>query len=62
MHAFFALKSIPHVKYEKKKQKKKRFGNASFLTFFTTLDLLWPRFCPKTSLTLIFLLVSNEIC
>ena len=26
---------------------KRLIGNASFFTFFTTLDLIWPKFCPK---------------
>ena len=47
---FFALKGIPHVKYEKK-----AIDNAHFFTFFTTLGLIWPKFCPKTTPTLIFL-------
>ena len=33
------------------------------LTFFTTMDLIWFKFCSKTMPTLIFLLlVSNGIC
>ena len=47
----FALKGIPLVKYEKKND------NACFSTFFITLDLIWPKFCPKTTPTLIFLAV-----
>ena len=30
------------------------------LLFFTTFNLVWPKFCPKTTSTLIFLLVSND--
>ena len=45
----FALKGIPHVKYEKK-----TIDNAHFFTFFTTLGLIWPKFCRKTTPTLIF--------
>ena len=29
--------------------------NAHFFTFFATLGLIWPKFCPKTTTTLIFL-------
>ena len=46
----FALKGIPYVKYEKK-----TIDNGRFFTFFTTLDLIWHKFCPKTTPTLIFL-------
>ena len=46
---FFALKGIPNVKYEKK-----AIDNNHFFTFFTTLGLIWPKFCPKTTPTLIF--------
>ena len=46
----FGLKGIPHIKYEKKTS-----DNACFFTFFTTLDLIWPTFYPKTTPTLIFL-------
>ena len=53
----FALKGIPHVN-----MKKNPIDNAHFFTFFTTLGLIWPKFPPKTTPTLIFLLVSNEIC
>ena len=42
--------------------KKTIVNNACFFTFFTTLKLIWPKFCPKTTPTLIFFLVSNEIC
>ena len=45
----FALKGTPHVKYEK---------NLLIVTvpllFFTTLGLIRPKFCPKTTPTLIF--------
>ena len=34
--------------------KKKLTDNACFFTFFTTLGLIWPKFCPKTTTTLIF--------
>ena len=34
---FFALKSIPNVKCEKK-----AIDNNHFFTFFTTLGLIWP--------------------
>ena len=30
---------------------KKPIDNASFFTFFTTLDLIWPKFFPKTKHT-----------
>ena len=33
---------------------KKLIENACFFTFFTTLDLIWPKFCPKATPTLIF--------
>ena len=33
---------------------KKTIDNARFFTFFTTLDLTWPKFCPTTRPTLIF--------
>ena len=37
--------------------------NAYFFTFFTTLDLIWQKFCPKTTPGLIlFGLVSSELC
>ena len=45
----FALKGIPNVKYEKK-----AIDNNHFFTFFTTLGLIWPKFCPKARPTLIF--------
>ena len=32
--------------------KKKPIDNACFFTFFTTSDLIWPKFCPKTTTTL----------
>ena len=41
--------------------KKKPIDNACFFTFFITMDLIWPKFCPKTTPTLIFFLLSNEI-
>ena len=44
---FFALKGIPHVKYEKK-----AIDNAHFFTFFTTLGLILPKFCPKATPTI----------
>ena len=46
---FFALKGIPNVKYEKK-----AIDNNHFFTFFTTLGLIWPKFYPKATPTLIF--------
>ena len=46
----FPLKGIPHVKYEKK-----RMDNAHFFTFFTRLDLIWPKFCAKTTQNLSFI-------
>ena len=54
IHAFeqallFTLKGIPHVKYEKNLL----IMPFSF-TFFTTLGLIWPKFCPKTTPALIF--------
>ena len=48
----FALKGIPHLKYEEKKT----IDNAHFFTFYTTLGLNWPKFYPNTTPTLIFLL------
>ena len=39
---------IPHVKYEKNLC----IDNARSLTFFTTLDLIWPKFYPKTTPTM----------
>ena len=45
----FASKYILHVKFEKK-----LIDNACFFTFFTTLGLIWPRFCPKDTATLRF--------
>ena len=30
-------------------KKKKTIDNARFFTFFTTLDLIWPKFFPKTT-------------
>ena len=47
-----ALKGIPHVKYEKKP-----IDNAHFFTFFTTWDLIWPKFCSKTTTTFLYLLI-----
>ena len=38
----FACKCIPHTKYEKNPH-----WNTSFFVFFTTLELFWPKFCPK---------------
>ena len=46
---FFALKGIPNVKYEKK-----AIDNNHFFTFFTTLGLIWPKFCHKATPILIF--------
>ena len=46
---FFALNGISRVKYEKK---------LSIMPIscrvFTTLGLIWPKFCPKTTPTLIY--------
>ena len=42
----FYLKGIPHVKYEK-------IDNACFFTSFTILDLIWLKFCCKTTPTLV---------
>ena len=36
------LKGIPHAKYGKNP-----IDNASFFTFFTTLDLIWLEFAPR---------------
>ena len=36
----FVLKGIPQVKYEKKPN-----DIACFFTFFTTLHMIWPKFC-----------------
>ena len=47
---FFALKGIPHVKYEKK-----LLTMPISLLYFTTLGLIWPKFCPKTTPTLTYL-------
>ena len=47
---FFALKGIPHVKYEKKPIDNAHF----FFIFSTTLGLIWLKFCPKPTPTLIF--------
>ena len=44
-----ALKGIPNIKYEKK-----TIDNTHFFTFFTTLHIIWPKFCPKITPTLIF--------
>ena len=44
----FPLEGIPQVKYEKN-----AVDNACFLTFFTTWNLIWPKFFPKMTLTLI---------
>ena len=33
-----------------------------FLYFFTILDIIWPKFCPKTTPDWIFFLVCNEVC
>ena len=44
-----ALKGILQVKYEIKTN-----DDACFITFFTTLDLVWPKFCPNTTPTLRF--------
>ena len=51
----FALKDIPHVKYEKKLN-----DNACFFTIFTTLGIILPRFYPKTTSTLIFFLAGFQ--
>ena len=40
-HYLFACKCIPHAKYKRIPLK------YQFPGFFTTLDLLWPKFCPK---------------
>ena len=46
----FALKGIPHVKYEKNV-----LLMPVSLLFFTKLGLIWPKFWSKTTPTLIFL-------
>ena len=33
-----------------------------FFTFFTALNIIWPKFYPKTTPNLIFLLAFNEVC
>ena len=48
----FALKGNVHVKYEKN-----LLIMSIYLLFFATLDLIWLRFCPKTTPTLIFFAV-----
>ena len=48
----FALKGIPQVKYEKKLM----ILPVSLLLIL----IIWPKFCPKTTSDLIFLLVSSE--
>ena len=45
-----ALKGNPQAKYEKSPN-----DIACFFTFFTTLDIIWPNICPKTTPDLIFL-------
>ena len=45
----YALKDIPHVKYGKD-----LLIMPVSLFFFTTLYLIWPKFCPKTTPTLNF--------
>ena len=37
---------FPHVNM------KKNIDNVCFFTFFTTLDLIWPKLCPKSTPTL----------
>ena len=39
---FLLLKCIPHAKYEKNPTE-----IPVSLFFFTTLNLIWPKFCPK---------------
>ena len=51
----FALKGIPQVKYEKK-----LMILPVSLLFSQHCDIIWPKFCPKTTFDLIFLLVSSE--
>ena len=29
---------------------------------FSQLDLIWPKLCPRTTPTLLLLLISNEMC
>ena len=47
-----ALKCTPCAKYEKN-----LLIMPISLLFFTTLDLIWPKFCPKTTPILFFLLL-----
>ena len=44
-----ALKGNPWIKYEKKPN-----DIDCFFTFFTTLDIIWPKFYPKTTRSLTF--------
>ena len=49
-------------KYSPCKIWKKPIDNTCLFSFFTTFCQIWPKVCLKTTPTLIFLLVSNEIC
>ena len=49
----FALKGILM-----ENRKKNPIDNNSFFNVFTTLGIIWPKFCPKITP----MLVSNEVC
>ena len=50
----FATTTFCFKRYSPNKKWKKPIDNACFFTFFTTLGITWPKFCPKTTPTLIF--------
>ena len=49
----FATTTFCFKRYSTKYEKKPN-DNACFFTFFTTLNIIWPKFRPKTTPTLIF--------
>ena len=57
----FIITTFCFKRYSASKIWKKTNHNACLFTFFTTLDLIWPKFYPNNTPALIFLLVSNEI-
>ena len=53
---------VPYKVFPMQNMEKNLLIMPVFLTFFTNFDLIWPKFWLKTTPTLLFSLVSNEIC
>ena len=50
----FTITTLCFKRYSPSNIWKKHNGIAYFFTFFTTLDIIWSKFCPKTTPDLIF--------